>query len=76
MTTVQPERAELAAEIERARILVRLHADQSDHAAAGGADALGDGRHIDDGVALVAGVDLDIDVGAEHAIVGASCISP
>ena len=68
---VEPERAELPAEIERARILVRLHADQPDHAAAGGADALGHRRHIDDGVALVAGVDLDVDVGAEHAVVGA-----
>ena len=70
MTTGMPKRAELPAEIERARILVRLHADQAHHAAAGGADALRRGRHIDDGVALVAGIDLDIDVGAEHAVVG------
>ena len=68
---IEPERTELPAEIERARILIRLHADQPDHAAAGGADALGHRRHIDDGVALVTGVDLDVDVGAEHAVVGA-----
>ncbi len=67
----QPQRAEFSAEIERARILVGLHADQPDHAAARGTDAFGHGGHIDDGVALVAGLDLDIDVGAEHAVVGA-----
>src|SRR5579862_2403489 len=67
---VEAERAELAAEIERARKLVRLHADQPHHAAAGGADALGHRRHIDDGVALIAGIHLDVDVGAEHAVVG------
>ena len=33
------------------------------------ADALGHAGHVDDGVALVAGFDLDIDVGAEHAVV-------
>ncbi len=66
----EPKRAELPAEIERARKLVGLHADQAHHATAGGADALRHGRHIDDGVALVAGIDLDIDVGAEHAVVG------
>src|ERR1700722_17230350 len=68
---VQAQRAELPAEIERARKLVRLHADQPDHAATGGADAFGHGGHIDDGVAFVAGIDLNIDIGAEHAIVGA-----
>ena len=31
---------------------------------------------IDDGVALVASLDLDIDVGAEHAIVGAFLDQP
>ena len=72
----QAQCAEFSAEIERARILVRLHADQPDHAAAGSADALRYGRHIDDGVALVAGLDLDIDVGAEHAVVGAFSHQP
>jgi len=58
----------LPPEIERARILIRLNADQADHAAAGGADAPRRGLDIDDGVALVASFDLDIDVGAEHAV--------
>ena len=40
----------------------------ADQAAAGGADALARWPlDIDDGVALVVGLDLDIDVGAEHA---------
>ena len=60
------ERPELPAEIERARKLVGLNADQTDHAAAGGANALGDGADIYGGVALVAGLDLDADVGTEH----------
>ena len=67
----QTELAKLAAEIERARILVRLHADQTDHATTGAADALGDPRNVDDGVALVASFDVDVDVRAEHAVVGA-----
>src|SRR6202044_3052229 len=46
-------------------------ADQTHHAAAGGADALGRCGHVDDGVALVAGIDLDVDVGTEHAVIGA-----
>src|ERR1700722_18720930 len=70
MTTGSPSALDLGRQF-RARILVRLHADQTHHAAAGGADAFGHGRHIDDGVALVAGFDLDIDVGAERAVVGA-----
>ena len=64
----KPERAELPPEIKRTRILVRLDADQSHHAAAGRANALCHCRDIDDGVALVAGFDLDVDVGAEHAV--------
>ena len=60
------ERPEFAAEIERARKLVGLHADQTDHAAAGVANALGDGAHIDEVVALVAGFDLDLDIGTQR----------
>ena len=62
------ERAELPPEIERARILIRLNADQADHAAAGGVDASHRGLGVDDGVALVAGFDLDVHVGTENAI--------
>ena len=69
MTTVRPLGAELPGKIEGARILVRLHADQADHAGAGGADALGDAGDVDDGVAFVAGFDFDIDVGPEHVVV-------
>ena len=61
--------AELTAEIEGAGKLVRLHADQADHAGAGRADALGHAFDVDDGITLVASLDFDIDVGAEHAVI-------
>ena len=60
--------AEPAGEIERARKLVRLHADKPDHAATGGVDALRHRLDIDDGIALVAGLDLDRDIGAERVL--------
>jgi len=62
------EHAELASEIERARTLVRLRADQADHAAAGGTDTLTDAVDIDDGVALVASLNLDFNIWAEHVL--------
>jgi hypothetical protein len=65
--------AELAREIERARILVRLDADQADKAPAGRANVAHRLLHVDDGVALVAGIDLDIDVGAQHARLRGLC---
>ena len=65
------ERPELAAEIERARKLVGLNADQTDHAAAGGANAPGNGANINEAVALVAGFDLDGDVGTQRVRLGA-----
>jgi hypothetical protein len=58
----------LPAEIERARKLVGLGPDKTDHAAAGGANTPGDGADVDDRVALVAGLDLDIQVVAKHAL--------
>jgi len=60
-------RAELPAEVKRARKLVGLHADQSDHPAAARANARGDTGDVDDRVALVAGFDFDLDVGTERA---------
>ena len=60
------ERPKFPAEIERARKLVGLHADQTDHAAAGLANALGDGAHIDEVVALIEGFDLDLSIGTKH----------
>jgi hypothetical protein len=60
--------AELPREIERTRVLVRLHADQPDETSAGRADLRDDGFDADDGVALVERIDLDIDVGPEHAL--------
>ena len=63
--------AEPAGEIERARKLVRLHADQADHAGAGVTDAFGHALDIDDSVALVASLDLDRDIGAERALLRA-----
>ena len=62
--------AKLAADIERARKLIRLHADQRDHSAVG-EDALRNRGKIDDGVALVVDLELDIDVGAENVRFGA-----
>ncbi len=63
--------AEPPGEVEGPRILVRLHADQADHAGAGGADALGDAGDIDDRVALVADLDFDVDVRSEHVVLRA-----
>jgi len=48
--------------------LIRLHADQPDHAPAGRADALCHRFDVDDGVALVAGRDFDIHLRPERAI--------
>src|SRR5262249_4614627 len=64
----QSERTELSAEIERARKLIGLHADQSDHPATTCANALGDAGDVDDRITLVAGFDFDVDVGAERAV--------
>jgi hypothetical protein len=60
------QRAKFPAEIERPRKLIGLHADQADHAATGFGDALGDGAHIHEVVALIEGFDLDLSVGTEH----------
>ena len=62
--------AKLAADIERAGKLIRLDADQGDHSAVG-KNALRNRGKIDDGVALVVDLELDIDVGAENARFGA-----
>ncbi len=61
-------RAEAAREIERARELVRLHADQADETRARRLDATDGARHVDDGVAFVIGLDLDFHIGPEHAL--------
>ena len=50
-----PRRAELPADIERARKLVGLHADQDDHAAAGSRDLPRDPALRDQRVAFVPG---------------------
>ena len=65
-------RAERTRDIERARILVRLHADQRQQpeivVAAEAADQL---RDVDAGIGLVDQVDVDLDIGAEHLPLGA-----
>ena len=71
MTTVRPWARNCAGEIERPRKLVRLHADQANHAGAGGMDAFGDAGDVNDGIAFVAGLDFDIDVGPERAVLRA-----
>ena len=57
--------AKLAPDIERARKLIRLHPDQRDHSLIG-EDALRNAGDVDDGVALVVNLDLDLDVRAEN----------
>ena len=64
--------AERPCDVERAGILVGLHADERDHAEAvvfaEPAQQLG---NVDPGIGLVDDVDLDIDIGAEHPALGA-----
>ncbi len=63
--------AEAPRQVERPGELVGLHADEADEALAGGADALDSALHVDDGVALVIGFDVDIDVRSEDAVLAA-----
>ena len=63
--------AEDAGEVERARILVGLHADQRHEAAARIANVARDALGVDDGVALVIGFDVDLDIGPERVVLGA-----
>ena len=65
------ERAKFPAEIKRSWKLIGLHPNQADHARAGFANALGDGAHIHEVVALIEGFDLDLDIGTEHALLRA-----
>ena len=57
--------AELAGEVERARKLVRLHADQADKAGTGLADVADDAFDVNDRVALVVSFQRDLDLRAE-----------
>ena len=63
--------AELTREVEGARVLIRLHANEADETRAGGADFSDRALDVDDGVAFVVGIDLDRDVRTEHARIGA-----
>src|SRR5579871_746284 len=58
--------AKRATDIERARKLIRLHPDQRDHALIR-QNAPRNGGNVDDGVALVVDLDLNIHVGAKGA---------
>jgi len=60
--------AEPTAEVERARELVRLHANQPHESRPGGRDLPDRGLDVDDRVAFVVGVDLDVDVGTKHVV--------
>ena len=64
-------RAQRRGDIERAGKLVRLHADQHDHAGARALDHAREAIGADAGVGLVEGVDFDVDVGAENGALGA-----
>ncbi len=68
--------AQRAGDIERARELVRLHADQDDHAAVALRDQLGQTPGTDARIGLVEGVDDDLDVLAEDAALGAIAREP
>jgi hypothetical protein len=63
--------AQPARDVHRARILVRLHADQPDHAAVGARDEARDALGADAGVGLVEGRDDDINIVAKDAALGA-----
>ena len=64
--------AERPRDIERARILVGLHADQPDHAEAIGlAEPAQELWDVDAGVGLVDDIDLDVDIRPEHLALGA-----
>ena len=62
--------AELPGDVERAGELVRLHADQRDHAPVR-LDAVGDPLDVEDRVALVIGLDNDLGILAENMRLGA-----
>jgi hypothetical protein len=64
-------RSRSARQIERARELVRLHAGEHHHAGAGFIDHRRQAFGADAGVDFVEGVDVDVDIIAEHAAVGA-----
>jgi hypothetical protein len=66
------ELAKGASEVERARKLVRLDADQADEPAAPGLDPLRHRLDVNDLVALVIGFEFDIDVGAKRFLFCAS----
>jgi hypothetical protein len=58
-------------EVERARKLIRLHANQTHHAEAIVAlELLDDVLDVDPGIGLVHRADVDRDIGAEHVTVG------
>jgi hypothetical protein len=69
-------RDEVAREVERARELVRLHADQHDSAGACLLDQLRDAVGADAGVGLVPGMEDDLDLVAEDAPLGAIAGEP
>src|SRR4029077_4024357 len=64
-------RSELARKIKGARKLIRLNPDEPDKSTPRRFDLSRDLFNVDDRVALVAGVDLDVDVGAESPLLGA-----
>ena len=64
------ELAKRPRDVHRARILVRLHADDADQAAIAADDAR-DAFGPDAGVGLVEGGDVDLDIVAEHAALAA-----
>ena len=61
-------RPELAGKIKGARKLIRLDPDEADKSASRRLDLARDRLDVDDRVALVAGVDVDVDVGAKSPL--------
>ena len=71
MTTGKPAARNWRREIERARKLVGLDADQPDKPATRGADPAHNAFDVDGGVAFVVGLDGNLDIGTEDAVGGA-----
>src|SRR5258706_715762 len=63
--------AELPGDIDGAGKLIGLDADKADEAAARGLDAADGALDVDDRVALVIGLDVDIDIRSQRLLLGA-----
>jgi hypothetical protein len=68
--------AKLAGKIDRTRELIGLYADEPDEAGAGFTNFSDRAIGVDDCIALVVGLDVDIDIGTEQFLGGTFCHQP